>query len=252
MIKGILGRKDTYWRFIMRIAYCDDEKTQYIFLKELTDKWESASGKSCDIVVYASAEEMLFENQESFSFDFIILDIELGQMNGVDLARKIRKIDKKVTIAFLSNSREYVFEGYEVGAARYLMKPLTKQQLFPLLDMVLKSMEEEKSYIILGSAGEKVKLIHSDICYIEALGHYIQIHMADRNLEVKKNINEIAKELGKDFIATHRSYLVNVSQIERITRTDCILSSGEKVPISRNSYDAVNRAFINYYKGGEL
>lgn len=236
----------------MRIAFCDDEKTQSIFLKELTDKWEKVSGKNCNITVYTSAEEMLFENTECFSFDFIILDIELDRMNGIELARQIRKVDKKVTIAFLSNSREYVFEGYEVGAVRYLMKPLTKEQLFPLLYMVQKSLEEEKSYIIVGSDREKLKLILGDISYVEALGHYIKIHMADRSLEIKKNVNEIAKELGSDFIATHRSYLVNINWIERITRTDCILSGGEIVPISRNSYEAVNQAFISYYKGGEL
>lgn len=236
----------------MRIAFCDDEKVQSIFLQELTDSWEKVSGKNCNITVYTSAEEMLFENMGTFSFDFIILDIELDRMNGIELARQIRKVDKKVTIAFLSNSREYVFEGYEVGAVRYLMKPLTKEQLFPLLHMVQKSLEEEKSYIIVGSDREKLKLILSDISYVEALGHYIKIHMADRSLEIKKNINEIAKELGSGFIATHRSYLVNISWIERITRMDCILSGGEIVPISRNSYEAVNQAFISYYKGGEL
>ncbi len=237
---------------MMRIAFCDDEKSQSIFLKDLTDKWEKLSGKSCDITVYTSAEEMLFENTGSFSFDFIILDIELDRMNGIDLAREIRNTDKQVTIAFLSNSREYVFEGYEVGAVRYLMKPLTKQQLFPLLTMVQKSLEEEKSYIIVGNEREKHKLLVKDISYVEALGHYIIIHMADRSLEVKKNMNEIAKEFGGDFIMTHRSYLVNICWIERITRTDCFLSGGEKVPISRNSYEAVNQAFISYYKGGEF
>lgn len=236
----------------MRIAFCDDEKTQFIFLKELTDKWEKASKKSCDITVYASAEEMLFENPGTFSFDFIILDIELDRMNGIELARQIRRIDKKVIIAFLSNSREYVFEGYEVGAARYLMKPVTKQQLFPLLDLVQASLEEEKSYIIVGSAGEKMKLQLSDVAYVEALGHYIRIHMEGGSLEVKRNLNDIAKEFGKDFIATHRSYLVNINRIERITRTDCILSGGEKVPISRNSYETVNQTFISFYKGGEF
>lgn len=236
----------------MRIAYCDDEKAQFVYFKELTDQWERISDKHCDITVYASAEEMLFENQGTFSFDFILLDIELDKMNGIDLARQIRQVDKNVTIAFLSNSREYVFEGYEVRAVRYLLKPLTEIQLFPLLDMIRKNLEEEKEYIIIGVAGEKVRIASDRIRYIEALGHYIMIHTDGSSYEVKMNINEVAGKLNKAFIATHRSYLVNLEYVERITRTDCVLNGGDKIPISRNSYNGVNQAFIGHYKGGRL
>ncbi len=236
----------------MRIAYCDDEKTQSVFLKELVDQWERVTEKQCNLTVYTSAEEMLFENQDFFPFDFIILDIELDKMNGIDLARRIRKADNNVTIAFLSNSREYVFEGYEVGAIRYLIKPLTKDQLFPILDLLRKTMVEEKQYIIIGGAGEKIKLAINDICYVEALGHYLIIHADNKSYEIKMNMNEMLEKLKKQFIATHRSYLVNMEWIEKITRTDCILSSGQSIPISRNSYQAVNNAFIEHYKGGTL
>lgn len=234
----------------MRIAYCDDEKVQYIYLKELIDEWEMKQDKKCEISVYQSAEEMLFENQISFSFDFILLDIELDKMNGVELARNIRQVDKNVTIAFLSNSKEYVFEGYEVGAVRYLLKPLTKMQLFPLLDRVQGLLKEEKEYIIIGVDREKLKLNTEDINYVEALGHYVRIHTTDKVYEVKMNMNEMEKQLTKGFVQTHRSYRVNLSCIDKITRTDCIINTKETVPISRNSYNAVNEAFIGFYKGG--
>lgn len=234
----------------MRIAFCDDEKTQSIFLKELTDTWEQAENKTCTITVYGSAEEMLFENQVSFPFDFILLDIEMDKMNGIDLARQIRKYDKNVYIAFLSNRRDYVFEGYEVGAVRYLLKPLKADQFFPLLTMVQNSLDTETKYIIISSDGEKIKLETDSIAYVEALGHYSRIYTADKIYEVKLHINEILERLGEEFIQVHRSYLVNISQIERISRVDCILSGGVTVPISRNSYQSVNRAFIEFFKGG--
>lgn len=236
----------------MRIAYCDDEKMQSIYLTELTDQWKREAEAHCDITVYTSAEQMLFENQSSFSFDFIILDIELDKMNGIDLAKQIRRVDKSVTIAFVSNSREYVFEGYEVGAVRYLLKPLSKEQLFPLLNMVQRMLQEEKQYIIIGIPGEKIKLAVDDICYVEALGHYIVIHTESQTFEVKMNMNEISDKLKNGFIETHRSYLVNLRCIDRVTRTDCILSGEIKIPVSRNSYKAVNQAFIGFYKGGAL
>lgn len=234
----------------MRIAYCEDEKVQSIFLRELIELWEKTANEYCEVTVYGSAEEMLFENQDSFSFDFIILDIELDRMNGIELARRIRKMDNNVPIAFLSNRREYVFEGYEVNAVRYLLKPIKKEPLFPILDMILKSMGEEKQYIILELQGEKRKVALEDICYVEALGHYIAVHTDGQSLEVKMSINEMASRLNGHFVATHRSYLVNLQYIERITRTDCILNSGLKIPISRSSYKDVNQKFIEFYKGG--
>ena len=76
---------------------------------------------------------MLFENPESFPFDLLLLDIELEKMNGIALAKKIREKDDSIMLAFLSNRKEYVFEGYEVQAIRYLLKPLQEEQFFPLL-----------------------------------------------------------------------------------------------------------------------
>lgn len=235
----------------MRIAYCEDEKAQYVYLKELTDRWEMKTGIACNIAVYGSAEEMLFENQRSFSFDVILLDIELDRMNGIELARCIRQVDKKVILAFLSNSREYVFEGYEVGAVRYLLKPISESQLFPLLELARESMKKEKQYLILEAAGEKVKVWVEDILFVETLGHYVSIHTRDKIFEIKKSLNELSKTLSQGFLISHRSYLVNLAFVERVTRTDCILEGGWKVPISRSMYKTVNEAFIAYYKGGE-
>ncbi len=236
----------------MRIAYCEDEKVQAVFLKELVEEWETKSKERCSINLYTSAEQMLFEHSDFFPFDFIILDIELDQMNGIELARNIRKIDTKVTIAFLSNSREYVFDGYEVAAIRYLMKPITKEQLFPLLDMILHNATKKKEYLIVGFEGEKIKLELSDILYVEAFGHYVSIITSKQTFETKMNMKEIAQELNNSFIATHRSYIVNLGYIEKITKTECILKDGQQIPISRNSYKSVNEAFIAYYKGGAL
>ncbi len=234
----------------MRIAYCDDEITQTAYLKELVREWEQAGNPLCEVTTYGSAEEMLFENPASFPFDFIILDIQMDKMNGMELARAIRQLDPYVALAFLSNSRQYVFEGYEVQAVRYLLKPLTGEQLFPLLEMVRKQSERDRQYIIVGKAGDKVRLDIRDIYYIEAFGHYVNIHTEKRAYEVKININEIYRKLNTDFIPTHRSFLVNLRYVERITRTDCILRTEITVPISRNSYKDVNQAFIRYYREG--
>jgi len=236
----------------MRIAYCDDEKVQGIYVKELTAEWEREGNSSCELTIYGSAEEMLFENVDFFPFDFIILDIELDRMNGIELAKNIRKVDRNVIIAFLSNSKEYVFDGYEVQAVRYLLKPITREQLFPLLDMVRENSTKEKQYIIVGGLVEKIKLELDDILYVEASGHYVNIYTEKTSYEVKMNMNEITNKLKGNFISTHRSYLVNLYHVDRITKSECHLKGGYTVPVSRGAYKKVNQEFIMYYKRGEL
>lgn len=234
----------------MRIAYCEDVSVQAVYLREVVHEWESLGNPRCEITLYSSAEEMLFENPDSFPFDLILLDIELDKMNGIQLAKNIRKYDKKVMIAFLTNSREYVLDGYEVSAVRYLMKPVRREQLFPLLDMIQKEGSSDKEYIIITSAGEKIKLDKEDILFIESQGHYINIYTELKTYEIKMNMSDMAAMLSKAFVDTHRSYLVNLKHIERVTKTECILKGDHKIPISRSSYKAVNQAFISYYNGG--
>ena len=112
----------------MNIAYCEDEKIQKEILEELLCRW----GK-VDLVWYESAEQMLFECDGRYPFDLIILDIQMRNQNGMELARQIRRADPQVPLLFLTATKEYVFEGYEVNALRYLIKPIQPSQLFAIL-----------------------------------------------------------------------------------------------------------------------
>ena len=240
----------------MRLAYCDDEKIQLEYVQELAENWAAGQGEPMTYVAYQSAKELLFENMDSYPFDLLILDIDMAGMNGMELARKIREKDAKLPILFLTNRKEYVFEGYEVHALRYLLKPLDEEKLFPILDELRIAEQEEKAYVIVSVAGENRKIDQTDILSVEVNGHYLLIHTTKKVYEVKMSLVEMTellagskKDGAKDvFIATHRSFLVNLEHVERVMRTECLLSDGSSVPISRNCYKAVNEAFIQYYR----
>lgn len=238
----------------MRLAYCDDEEIQLEYMQRLAERWAEQAGVSLTYCAYKSAEELLFENAEGYPFDLLILDIDMPGidgapgMSGMDLARKIRMKDAKIPIIFLTNRQEYVFEGYEVQALRYLLKPMSEEKLFPLLDEVCAASREEVQSLIVSTDGEHCKIAVSDILYLEADGHYVRIHTVNRDYMVKRAFTELAGEFTDGFVLTHRSYSVNLLHVERVQRTECILSDGSGVPISRNSYKAVNEAFITYWK----
>ena len=238
----------------MRIAYCDDEEIQLEYMQRLAERWAEQMGVPLTYCAYKSAEEMLFENAEGYPFDLLILDIDMPGMDGapgmsgMELARKIRAKDAKIPIIFLTNKQEYVFEGYEVQALRYLLKPMSEEKLFPLLGEVHMAAREEVQSLIVSADGEHCKIAVSDILYLEADAHYVRIHTTKRDYMVKRAFTELAGELTDGFIVTHRSYLVNLLHVERVQRTECILSDGSSIPISRNNYKAVNEAFIGYWK----
>lgn len=230
------------------MAYCDDETTQAVFVRDCLKRWQEETKEIWELSVYGSAEEMLFEHPDSFPFDVILLDVEMDVMNGIQLAKKIRMIDSRVVIAFLSNKKEYVFEGYEVQAVRYLLKPIQYEEFSQVLKTAGKKESEARS-VVVNVDGELRKVYERDICYIEAVGHYIHIHTQEEELVCKVPLANLYPQLnGEQFIYTHRSYIVNIKYVTQIKRSECILEDHRLVPVSRLLYRKVNEAFIQYYQ----
>ena len=230
----------------MNICICDDDTAVCEHLQSTIYKHGAHR-----LTIYHSAEELLFECDGSFPFDCIFLDIQMKQMNGMECARKIRKFDKKVNIAFFSVIQDYVFEGYEVNAIRYLLKPLREEQCFDLLDILEAALQKERSYIYLN----KTRIDCGRIRYVESIGHYTSIHVeqdggGEEVLENKISLLELLSQLPECFVQTHRSYVVNLDYVESLIKEGCLLEGGTLIPISRKSLKKVNQAFLDYIKGG--
>lgn len=223
----------------MNIAYCEDEKIQKEILEELLCRW----GK-VDLVWYESAEQMLFECDGRYPFDLIILDIQMRNQNGMELARQIRRDDPQVPLLFLIATKEYVFEGYEVNALRYLIKPIQPSQLFAILGEIQAS---TKRSILLN--GNRIDL--NALVYVEAEAHYCHLVFEDHRQKEKIGIRELKTMLDDSFVMIHRSYLVNIAKVDQIRREE--LSAGSfTLPIARSQLKTVNEAFIEYNKGISL
>lgn len=234
----------------MNIAICDDESSLIEQLRNIIMCWCQLKGCSCEIHSFVSGEALLFETAGNFPFDLILLDIELGNGNlsGMDLARKIRETDVRVAIVFLTNYSGYVFEGYEVSALRYLMKPVTEENLFPLLDLARASVGRISRYLILEIDGEQHRVEEDNIFYLEARNHTVLIETKNGPLELKAAISNLARQLSSDFVPTHRSFIVNLRHVERVGRKDCLLEDGRNIPVSRGAWEKLNQAFLDFYR----
>ncbi len=237
----------------MRIAYCEDEAAQAELVHAMIRQWAESRKITAEVVLFESAEEFLFKN-EDYPYDAVFLDIAMRQMNGVELAHAIRNKEKKLPIAFLTADKTFAIEGYEVHAVRYLLKPITIDKLWSLLDELLAERESDAEDIVCITVGEKGavrKLAESSICYIEVLGHYTQLHLNDNStVRIKESLAAIVGELHRKelFVKCYRSFVVNLSYVEKISRTECTLSDGTALPVSRSSYQELNERFIQYYR----
>ncbi len=230
----------------LKIAICDDEQSQIEYLKSAVDAWTTKNGHSATVSTFQSAEAFLFEYDEDKSFDILLLDVEMENISGIDLAKKIRKDNARVEIIFITSHFEFYGEGYEVDALHYLIKPVSQEKLENVLDKAVSKLQTEPPSVVITCDGETIKIPETDILYVEAFKHYITIYTRSKEYTVKESISAFEGKLSEGFYKTHRSYIVSLKFITKISRTSVTVNGSVELPLARGKYDEVNMAFIEY------
>ncbi len=230
----------------LNIAICDDEPKELEYIASIVKNWGEHSGHFCELQTFPFAETFLFAYEEDKSYDILLLDVEMGEMSGIALAKKLRKEDNQAEIIFITSHFEFCGEGYEVDALHYLIKPISEQKLHTVLNKAVGKLQIEPPSVVITCEGQTIKLYENEIFYVESLLHYIAIHTKDKEYKIKGNLSTFAKKLSEDFYQTHRSYLVSLKKIVKISRTAVYLKDQTELPLSRGKYDDVNRAFITH------
>ncbi|MCI8929008.1 MAG: response regulator transcription factor [Lachnospiraceae bacterium] len=232
-----------------KIAICDDSTADQNYIKDMTRCWAAEGRYVLHIDTFVSAESFLFHYAEHKDYDILLLDIEMEGMDGISLAKKLRQENDQVQIVFVTGFPDFMAQGYEVSALHYLLKPLEEETLCRVLDRAAANLKKADRSVIFTVDGEALRLDVREIMSAEALAHFCRINTLRGQFEVRQNFSELAEKLGEGFIRTHRSYLVQVACIRRISKTEVILDNWEKVPLSRSNYHAVNQAFIRHFEG---
>lgn len=129
-----------------RIAICDDLATDRNYLSSLCEIWGSHNSYHIQISEFTSAENFLFHYAEKKDFDILLLDIEMGAMDGVTMARKLRQDNQTIQIIFITGYADYISDGYEVDALHYLMKPIQEEKFFTVLTVQSRSLSKTKRF----------------------------------------------------------------------------------------------------------
>lgn len=232
-----------------KIAICDDSAADRQFVLDMVGRWAASAGHVVHTDTFPSAENFLFHYAEESDYDILLLDIEMGAMDGVAMAKRIRQDNESMQIVFITGFADYISEGYDVAALHYLMKPVKQDKLFAVLDRAVAAMQKTERVILLPVGGEMLRLLVSRVQYVEAFSHTVAIVTGTDTIQIKMPISEVEKLLGDGFIRCHRSYLVGLKHIARLSKTEVVLDSGKSLPLSRGAAPLVHKAFISYYTG---
>lgn len=227
-----------------KIAICDDSAADRAYVTDMVNRWSAVVGHAVHLDAFDSAESFLFHYADENDYDILLLDIEMEAMDGVTMAKHLRKDNEAVQIIFITGYTDYIAEGYEVAALHYLVKPVKEEKLFSVLDRAAEKLRKNEKVLHFEISGEMIRVPVYQIRYAEVMANYVTIHAAE-DVTVKMTLGDLEKELDERFYRAGRSIIVNLTQISRVTKTEIKLSDGTVIPLPRGAYEGVNRAIIN-------
>ncbi|WP_099466756.1 LytR/AlgR family response regulator transcription factor [Konateibacter massiliensis] len=231
----------------IKIAICDDNEIFCNQIKEFILRYNKENKANCEVSTFCSGFDLLGQYTEEYKF--IILDIEMEGMNGIETALEIRKKNQKVIIWFLTVSEAYIMEGYKAEAFRYLLKPLSYEVFEEQFTTSLSWVEEKYVRpIVVEYKNETYHLEEDDILFIEVFGHKLIFHLQDKAITSIDSLRNIETMLNKSsFVRIHRSYLINLKKVKTFNKTEIIMHNNERVPISKYKEKEFKQCYTQFW-----
>ena len=231
---------------MIRVAVCDDDRRYAGYERELVLTWAGLRGHDVHVDIFPSAETFLSRYETHRDYDILLLDVEMGGMDGVALARAIRRCcgDASPQIVFVTGYTDYIADGYDVEALHYLVKPVDETKMAAVLDRAAQRIAGRERCLNLQCADGIIRIPIHQVRYIDvAQKNYATVH-AERDHTVKRPLADFEPELGSAFFRAGRALIVNLDMIRRVTRTRIELTDGTVLPLTRSAYEPLNRAII--------
>lgn len=219
---------------MLRAIIVEDEKNESNRLSSFLKRFSDENHVGFDIKVFSSG--LTFLSEYNISADIVFMDIELPDVDGMEICRRLRKIDKKVIIIFVTNMAQYAVKGYEVNAMDFMIKPIYYAEFSVKLKRAIDYISlNEGRFIMLSYYGMMRRLNVNEIYYVEVISHHIIYHTGIGNIEIKGTLKEAEELLAQyGFSRCNNCYLVNLKHVIEINETVAVLLDGSKLSVSRN------------------
>ena len=192
------------------------------------------------------AESIGIPEEKIDQYELVILDIFMGELNGIETAKQLVQSHPKVQIIFCSTSNAYAAESYDVSALRYFIKPISREKLFATLDRFFHVHTSLRTLTYKQNRMDEHVYI-ADILWVEADGHKSILHTRKGDIVTRTPYSQICEQLqDADFVKPIRYALVSLDAVATIPTDELTLIDGNTVPISRDQRNAVKNAFADY------
>lgn len=232
---------------MLTVAICDDEMKDRRFLSSIIDTNFTLSGIDYIVNEFRSGEELItYIKVHKKQYDLIFLDIQMKNLDGIETARYLRQSDINSIIIFITGYPDYVFDGYDVKAFHYILKPYKKEKIIHILENALQQINANHMHCFSFETMNGIyKLERSKILYFASDKRKIKIKTFQDSYEFYGKLNDIEQKLGLSFIRIHQRYLINMKHIDAIENNHVCINN-ERLPISRQKYPVVIIEFAKY------
>ena len=238
----------------MKIAIIEDEKQFSTLLTNHIDRYVEEEGCNVETTIFDNPIVFLDKCNANDFYEVIFLDINMPQMNGMEVAKKIRKLHIHTIIVFVTNMPQYAIHGYSVNAFDFIVKPIMYGNFSIKLSSALHCLKQKKDVsLCVSNKDGKVYINSSNIKYIEVVQHMLIYHLADgRKVAASGSLSMVEKELsGTSFALCNRCYLVNLKYVTSIKGFDLYLGN-EKIFISRSKKTSFIKEVNDFLAEGDM
>ncbi len=229
----------------VRIAICDDRDEERAAFRSMLEKYTDINHYVASIDEFSSGEELV--SLEKFEYQLVILDIFMAEMNGIETAHCLRKAHPETQIIFCSTSREYAADSYDVSALYYLIKPVSEEKFFEILDLFFYVYQSYKTITYKNNRLDETTYV-SDILWVESgKNHKTVIHTKKGDITTRTTVSDISAQLkDADFVSPIRFAIVNLAEVVTLPTDIMLLSDNTQVPIARDKRAEMKKQYTNY------
>lgn len=233
---------------MLKVAVVDDDKNYLDTIKRYFSQFQSQRGVQCAVDYFTSGME--FIGNYKMAYHLVLLDIEMDYYNGLITAKKLREIDERVIIIFVTNATQYAIEGYKYSVYDYIVKPLSYFDFDTKIQKVLKLIDNNKGQKLLLklSSGDRC-VSTNDIYYIEVRGHQLIIHTKEEQFQIRGTLSKLEEELAPyHFVRSDNCYLINLAYVMEI-KNNIVVVGKDQLSISRPKKKKFYEALAEYMGG---
>lgn len=234
----------------MNIAICDDDDKCVNRIIQLLQKYKEK--ESLKIYTYSSGEDFLKNINDALKIDVLFLDIEMHQLSGIDVARKIREENSSAIIFFVTSHLNYISDTFRLGAFQFLVKPVDEKIFDYDFQRAIKAYKNAHQLYHIKWRDINYVVEYRHINYIESYKRHLHIYTDDRKYECVGSLMEEEKKLMTyNFVRCHQGFLVNLAKVKEINKTTLILKNNVEIPVSRRHKEKLLEEF-NLFLAGRL